>query len=65
MIDKLKAFAAAIYNKVVDEPLVTFGVVVAAVNAVANGSDWKVYASAVAVALLRFAVSPVLPRIEQ
>jgi hypothetical protein len=49
--------------KIASEPAVTLGVVIAAVNT-ATDQTWKGYASAVAVALMRFAVSPVISKKE-
>lgn len=49
----------AIYKKVTEEPAVTLGVVTAAINA-ATVQTWEGYAVAIATALLRFAVTPVV-----
>ena len=46
-----------LYHKVADEPAVTLAVLVGAVNAV-TVQTWQGYASAVAVGLLRFLVTP-------
>lgn len=52
----------AIWNKIASEPAVTVGVIVAAVNSAVDQS-WQGYASAVGIALFRFAVSPALPKV--
>lgn len=48
----------AAWAKVSGEPAVVLGVVIAAVNG-ATSQTWQGYAAAVAVALLRFVVTPV------
>ena len=59
----VSTLVTAVYNKIVDEPAVTFALVVAAINT-ASDQSLKGYVVAVALALFRFAVSPALPRIE-
>jgi len=60
--DAIARFVVAVINKISDEPAVTFGVVVAAVNT-ATEQSVKGYVLAVLLALFRFAVSPALPRL--
>ena len=57
----MKPFAF-LWNKIADEPVVTFAIAYAAVNA-ATDHTWQGYVAAVAVALLRFAVSPATKRV--
>jgi urease accessory protein UreF len=52
-----------VIQRIASEPAVTLGVVIAAVNASVD-QTWQGYAVAVVVALLRFAVSPVVPKPE-
>lgn len=52
-------FVKTAWAKVVNEPAVVIGVAIAAVNA-ATVQTWQGYASAVAAALIRFVVSPVV-----
>lgn len=51
-----------IWNRIASEPAVTVGIIVAAVNTAVDHS-WQGYASAVGIALFRFAVSPALPKV--
>lgn len=48
-----------IFQRIASEPAVTVGVAVAALNT-ATDQTWQGYATAVVIALLRFAVSPVV-----
>lgn len=50
-------YVKRVLNKIVREPAVTLGVVVAAVNT-AQDQSWRGYALAVLIALGRFVVSP-------
>jgi hypothetical protein len=52
-------FLTRIRNVVVHEFPIVLGVVISAINAT-TGNDWKVYAAAIAAALLRFVVSPAI-----
>lgn len=60
-MNKLKNLVSRIVNRVASEPAVTLAVVVAAVNT-ATDQTWQGYVVAVAAALLRFAVSPVVAK---
>lgn len=58
----IKRFLASVWNRIADEPQVTFAVILAAVNT-ATEQSVKGYVLAVVVALFRFAVSPALPKV--
>lgn len=53
----MSKFVHKVISKIVSEPAVTLGVVVAAVNAT-TVQTWQGYATAIVIALGRFAVSP-------
>lgn len=53
------AFLKRTFRRIASEPAVTVGVVIAAANTAVD-QTWQGYAAAIATALLRFAVSPVV-----
>ncbi len=56
----LTTLVKKVWNALAAEPAVTLAVIVAAVNAT-TVHTWQGYATAVAVAVFRFAVSPAIP----